>query len=114
MTLAQHYGNLKSFPPYVGGDDDEITSWQAECACSFRGRETPHLSVANGELVAHLNEALVSYRGISWFADPHQPKTWMLELHRDGWDIEVVVGGMETSFAAMPADGATTRPKANT
>lgn len=54
---------------------------------------------------ARLN-AQVFPHGISWQADPAQPGTWMLELHRDGWDIEAVVGGVEASFSAMPVEGA--------
>ncbi len=56
--MSEHHGRLDSFPPYVGGDDDTIDEWQAECACGFRGRKTPHTTVAYGELVEHLNEVL--------------------------------------------------------
>lgn len=54
-----HFGRLDSFPPYVGGDDDDISEWQAICDCGeWKGRRTPHVTVAQGELVEHLNSVL--------------------------------------------------------
>lgn len=38
--------------------------------------------------------------GISWREHPERPGEWHLNLHRDGWDIEIEVGGEETGFSA--------------
>ena len=53
-----HHGRLDAFPPYVGGDDDEIESWRASCVCGFRGTETESVTRAHMELIDHLNGAL--------------------------------------------------------
>lgn len=58
MGFTRHNGRLNSFPPYIGGDDDEITGWQAICVCGFHGRETEFQSVAYGELITHLNDSM--------------------------------------------------------
>jgi hypothetical protein len=57
---ARHYGRLASFPPYVGGDDDEIDEWQAICACGWFGKKSEYVTAAHLELVAHLNRALAA------------------------------------------------------
>jgi hypothetical protein len=64
QAALKHHGRLRGLPPYVGGDDDEITAWQAACDCGYLGRETSHLSVANGELTAHLNAAFRRARAV--------------------------------------------------
>jgi hypothetical protein len=53
-----HYGHMESYPPYVGGDDDEIDGWQATCMCGWAGVQTPSVSRAHIELIEHLNGAL--------------------------------------------------------
>lgn len=57
-----HYGRLDSFPPYVGGDDDEIDEWQAICECGWKGKKTKIVGVAQIELITHLNEGVKELR----------------------------------------------------
>lgn len=66
-TFSNHRGTLDSFPPYVGGDDDTIDEWQAECMCGWRGVKTDSVTRAHMDLIAHLNGAL---RGTPQTAEP--------------------------------------------
>lgn len=56
---TEHYGRVESFPPYVGGDDDDIDEWQAECKCGWKAeRRWEHVGGAHIDLIKHLNEAI--------------------------------------------------------
>lgn len=69
-TANKHFGRLNLFPPYVGGDDDEITSWRPECNCGFKGRETEFITLAYSELTDHLNgEIRKFYVGLEEIAE---------------------------------------------
>ena len=61
-ALPSHYGHMRSYPPYVGGDDDEIDGWQATCVCGWSGTETEVLARAHIEMIDHLNKALLDGR----------------------------------------------------
>lgn len=53
--MSKCHGRLEAFPPYVGGDDDEIDEWQPACDCGWTGKRTEHITVAFSDLVDHLN-----------------------------------------------------------
>jgi hypothetical protein len=55
MNAAEHHGTVETFPPYIGGDDDEIDEWRAQCQCGYRGRKWTHSVGALSDLVDHLN-----------------------------------------------------------
>lgn len=57
-TTEKHNGGVSGRPPYVGGDDDEITHWQGWCQCGWKSVETKYSSVAYLDVIRHLNEAL--------------------------------------------------------
>ncbi len=75
---AKCHGHLRSFPPYVGGDDDEVDGWQGECMCGWKGRETEFSGVAQGELARHLNESISALRA----------RLTACEQERDKWEQE--------------------------
>lgn len=51
------YGHLKTYPPYIGGDDDdEIEFYIAYCMCQWEGERRSYAEVAQHDLIRHLNE----------------------------------------------------------
>jgi hypothetical protein len=84
--MREHFGRLESFPPYVGGDDDEISEWQGECSCGWRAeRKWSHVAGAYDDVVKHLNEQ---------FSDAPESK-------QGQWDRPEHYGGEENPFEAI-------------
>lgn len=57
QNRPRHQGEITSYPPYVGGDDDPIDSWVPTCVCGWVGTEVKYASSAYRALADHLNKA---------------------------------------------------------
>jgi hypothetical protein len=58
-TVKRHYGRVESFPPYVGGDDDDIDEWEAQCDCGWVAeRKWDYVTSAYIDIIDHLNSVI--------------------------------------------------------